>query len=607
MSVAIPYSFFAEIAMKSTLLLSAAWLLTLLLRRKSAAVRHLAWNVTFAAVLALPFVAMALPALRVPVASSILSAGAIFRVDALGSAAQAAPEQTSQGEAALEAKSKPWTAAKWGVIAMAIWAVGAAVSWAQLLIGLAAMERLRRRAKSLEFAGLASMTRQLGIERQVSLLETEEGSMPFTYGVLRSTIFLPADAKRWEAERGRVVLLHELAHVRRGDGATHLLARMVLGLYWWNPIVRAAWHEFLKERERAADDLVLSLGAGASAYAGHLLEIASSMQSNEALGWAAVPMARRSQLEGRVSAILDPGRDRQTPRRASAIAASLVAILIMAPVAALEARSDPAQANVVFQASVSAPAAALMKEGDAARELQKWDRARAAYVKALAVLGSGPEKAPVLIHLGLTELAAKEYEKAIADFGRAQSADSSKTSEAQMWMAIAQVRQGHLDAAEALYQTALAAAEPKSPGAATIMELHAQLLRQQGRSDEAKTVQSEAAGIRAMQAAEASANKPAGPDVYKIGGEVSPPKVDVKVEPQYTEDARLAGYQGTVLLSIEIGADGVAHNIKVLRALAFGLDRKAIEAIGQWRFQPATKDGQPVKVKADVEVNFRLL
>jgi len=176
-----------------------------------------------------------------------------------------------------------------------------------------------------------------------------------------------------------------------------------------------------------------------------------------------------------------------------------------------------------------------------------------------------------------------------------------------MWTAIAQQRQNHPDAAEALYQSALAAAEPKSAAAATIMELHAQLLRQQGRVDEAKTIQNEADALRVAQAAQAAANHPASPDAYKIGGPISPPKLDSKVEPQYTEDARIAQYQGTAVLSIEVGVDGIAHNIRVIRALAFGLDQKAIEAINQWKFKPATKDGQPVKTEAQVEVNFRLL
>ncbi|MGK4277469.1 M56 family metallopeptidase, partial [Escherichia coli] len=85
------------------------------------------------------------------------------------------------------------------------------------------------------------------------------------------------------------------------------MARTALCLQWFNPLAWMAWREFLKERERAADDLVLNAGARASDYAGHLLEIARTMQSRPVSAAAAIAMARPSQLEGRLLAILDSG------------------------------------------------------------------------------------------------------------------------------------------------------------------------------------------------------------------------------------------------------------------------------------------------------------
>jgi TonB family protein len=78
-------------------------------------------------------------------------------------------------------------------------------------------------------------------------------------------------------------------------------------------------------------------------------------------------------------------------------------------------------------------------------------------------------------------------------------------------------------------------------------------------------------------------------------------------EPKYTKSARVAGIQGVVLLSAEVGPDGRAHNIRVLHSLDPGLDQNAIECVESWKFRPATKDGQPVAVRANVEVSFRLL
>ncbi len=100
--------------------------------------------------------------------------------------------------------------------------------------------------------------------------------MPMTFGWWRPAIFMPADANQWTEQRRRVVLLHELAHVLRGDVAAHLVTRVILTLYWFNPFAWIAWREFLKERERATDDLVLQAGARASDYAGHLVDVARS-------------------------------------------------------------------------------------------------------------------------------------------------------------------------------------------------------------------------------------------------------------------------------------------------------------------------------------------
>jgi beta-lactamase regulating signal transducer with metallopeptidase domain len=288
MSGSIQYSFFTEAALKSTALLGVGLLAVSLLRRKSAAVRHQVWSAAFAALLILPLLSVALPALRVPVASSLLAPNLVFRTNAAGTAAEPARQAGSNTTAELPARSA--TRVDGGRILMTLWAAGAAASFAQMLIGWAALERLRRRAHACDMPGFEAMRKLLEIENEVRLLETANGSMPIMYGLFSPVIFLPADATEWNAERRRVVLLHELAHVRRRDGATHLLARTALVFYWWNPLAWTAWRLFLKERERAADDLVLGAGADAPEYAGHLLEIARSMQLPAAFGWAAIAM-----------------------------------------------------------------------------------------------------------------------------------------------------------------------------------------------------------------------------------------------------------------------------------------------------------------------------
>jgi periplasmic protein TonB len=98
-----------------------------------------------------------------------------------------------------------------------------------------------------------------------------------------------------------------------------------------------------------------------------------------------------------------------------------------------------------------------------------------------------------------------------------------------------------------------------------------------------------------------------GGGVYRIGGGVSSPIPIYRVEPEYSEEARKAKFQGTVVLSIVIDERGIPTNFKVIRPLGLGLDEKAIEAVQKWRFKPGYRDGKAVAVLATVEVNFRLL
>jgi periplasmic protein TonB len=98
-----------------------------------------------------------------------------------------------------------------------------------------------------------------------------------------------------------------------------------------------------------------------------------------------------------------------------------------------------------------------------------------------------------------------------------------------------------------------------------------------------------------------------GGGAYRIGGGVSPPSILYKVEPEYSEEARKAKFQGTVLLFVIVDEHGNPRDIKVIRPLGLGLDQKAVEAVEKWKFSPGKKDGKPVPVQAQIEVNFRLL
>jgi TonB family protein len=642
------FSFLAGVAFKSAAVLSIAWLVAILLRRRSAAARHLVWTAAFAALLALPPLSLSLPGVPLPVSSTLLRPVVAF-------ATAAAPTPVRS-----ESPSAPVTSAinansprhfDWRLWLIGFWVAGTAAGLLHMLVGWLLVWRTRRVAKPMPEA--VSLARAL-VHDPVDILETRRGSMPMTFGWLRPAVFLPADAADWSEERRRLVLLHELAHVRRGDAATHLLARIALHLYWWNPLSWMAWREFVKERERAADDLVLATGACASDYAGHLLEIARGLQSAPAVGWAGIAMARRSQLEGRLIALLESGVNRSPSRRASAWLAALAALVITVPFAVLRAEDfsvvmpadveatirtaaaeknhamleDAAQASAAFlqfdlarkllDASLAIQVQTagqqsveygrgLVKIGDLERSRGNSGEAEAFYTKAVSVLGNRPEAARPLVDLGTAALAKREHGQALEYFQRAQAADPAHAGMATMWMAIMSA-QDHPQDAESLYRGALAVEDPESPEAATTKEVFASFLDKHGNPDEAATLRQQAADIRKALGAHAPVVRLASTaSGVRAGNGVTPPTLRDKVEPQYSEEARLAKYQGTAVISVDIGTDGIAHNMRVVRGLGLGLDEKALQAVSQWHFNPGAKDGQPVTVTATIEINFRLL
>ena len=138
--------------------------------------------------------------------------------------------------------------------------------------------------------------------------------MPLTWGWIRPVVLLPGDAEGWPTERRRVVLLHELAHVKRLDCLTQQLAQLSCAVYWFNPLFWWASMRMMVERETACDDLVLLSGVRPSEYAGHLLAVARERRTDRGVKTVAVAMARQANLERRLRTILDV---EATPRRLS--------------------------------------------------------------------------------------------------------------------------------------------------------------------------------------------------------------------------------------------------------------------------------------------------
>ncbi|HEY6400021.1 MAG TPA: M56 family metallopeptidase [Blastocatellia bacterium] len=348
-----------ELTLKGIMILAAARLLSVGLRNASAASRHAVWSLALGALLLLPALTWGVPEWRVailptppaPVAAntSLNTESSAALVERLPSAL---PSQAALGEIVapqVEAASAPSAAAApvWpfnaAQTALLIWAAGAMLVLARLLSGTLRMWRITRNAERLIDYPWSKLTNhlrgQLDIRDHVAIYVSEEVATPMTWGVLIPVIILPPESSAWSGEWRRVVLLHELAHIKRRDCLTQMLAHLACALYWFNPLVWFAARRLRIERELACDDCVLEVGTWASDYAKYLIEIAQTFEAVEPVTPVTVGMAC-SQLENRVRAILDPQLNRRRLSRRRKVTLTVAMAGGLWPLAALQATSQ---------------------------------------------------------------------------------------------------------------------------------------------------------------------------------------------------------------------------------------------------------------------------
>ena len=349
---------FAEASARASVILATTGLVAAALRRSSASARHLVWVFGLASALLVPALSMAVPKLEVPIvrfAAPVTGVAEATGQDHNGGTEErraffqksSSLEQSSSAAPLLRVTPVPFassapSAVSPSALALAIWALGAAVVLGRMLLGILAVQWMSRRtrvASEGRWLALArGLTADLGL-KNVRFVQSATASMPMAWGVFRASVLMPAGADAWPAHRLRVVLLHELAHVKRRDCLTHLVAQIACAAYWFNPLAWIAARRLRAERERACDDLVLAMGTRGSDYADELLDIARGMQRQRfpaVLGGASLAMAHRSQLEGRLIAILDPSVPRRGLTRARAAAAAAVFAVLIVSVASVQ-------------------------------------------------------------------------------------------------------------------------------------------------------------------------------------------------------------------------------------------------------------------------------
>jgi beta-lactamase regulating signal transducer with metallopeptidase domain len=278
-----------------------------LCRRAAPSVRNLVWNAALLACAVAPVALILGPQLTIQLPARLV-ATASHAIGGPNNRAANLPATSQPGvsSGAFESVSHR-TSEAIGKIVLAVWLSGMVFFAIRFLRQLLFARRLVRRGTRATHDKLgpllAAAKSALGVRADVTVLESAEIDIPIATGILHATILLPASANEWGDDELRVVLLHELAHVRRADIWARAAAMVACGLHWFNPVVWMLSALATRDAELAADDLVLRAGVRPSSYADTLLNLAASMLRYP-YAQPAMPLARPAFLADRVHAIL---------------------------------------------------------------------------------------------------------------------------------------------------------------------------------------------------------------------------------------------------------------------------------------------------------------
>jgi TonB family protein len=343
-----------------------------------------------------------------------------------------------------------------------------------------------------------------------------------------------------------MALAHEWSHIQRRDLHTQLLAQLVCCLYWFQPLVWLAARRLRQEREQACDDAVLAGGVKAHEYAAELMELARAA-TRSPLG--ALAMAEVSDLEGRVRALLDRRRNRGGLGVWRGLAVAGVFSAILVPMAVLRAQSPagPALLTGFVHDGTGArvPGASVTAHPmDGAESNQITTRTDAVGAYRFPLLPQGQ----YLLEFSVPGFAAAKREVTLA---------AGQTAQLDIALTVGSVQ--------------------------------------------------EAIVVKGKRPASASAVPAGPPRRIRVGGNVQAAKLIVQVPPEYPPDLQQAGIETSVTIKALISTTGEPMNLEVVSPGGDPrLVRAALDAVKQWRYQPARLNGEPVVIDTQITVDFRL-
>ena len=538
--------------MKMSLIVLGALAVSMLLRRRSAALRHWILAAGVACAASMPFLTEVVPAWAVPFASptAFTRYEDPFR-DTGASASQAPrPSATSRGAGAEStiAPAQRWDV--WGV-ARGIWLAGAALGLSVLLIGLLRLAWLAIHARPVtegRWHDLAcDIAKRYELRRPVTLLQSAHPSLLVTWGLARPKVILPSAADSWSDDRIRVVLSHEFAHIRRGDWIVQLSAEFLRAFYWFNPLVWVACRRLRLESEHACDDEVMSQGVGGADYATHLVELARALNHRRHTWFPAPAMARPSSLERRVRAMLNVHHDRGSISRRTRAAIFALLFGVTAAVAAAQSGYATFSGVIADESGRGIPQVTVKLSNDARQS--KYE---------VKTNGVG--------RFEFVGLPAGEYGLEVQGAGfRALSENLALSGQ--------NLQRNYTLSVGTLQETVNVIDDARDPRPSTIKERL----------------------VPAPVACTPSAD----------GGRIVPPKKLRDFAPSYPASLRATGMAATVQLKARIALDGYLTDIATIEDVHPEFVSSAISAVREWAYTQTLLNCEPVSVGMTITVNFK--
>jgi beta-lactamase regulating signal transducer with metallopeptidase domain len=550
---------------KTSLVVLVALGVTTLLRHRSAALRHWVLAVAIGCSAAMPLMEIALPSWPVrltgPAIFQIEMANGTVRLTSDPSETLAPPSSAGSGSSRTErnvagAQTQsgiPFALEDVRQLILPVWIAGFAISALILLIGLARLAWLASRSQLIGHGKCREMLDQIagacGVQRPVLLLQSDHPSLLVTWGLLVPKVILPASAGEWSEGRARVVLSHELAHIRRGDWIVQMAGELLRAVYWFNPLMWIVCRRLRLESEHACDDEVISMGVEGPDYATHLVDLARGLRHSRQTWFPAPAMARPSSLERRVRAMLNERLDRNRISLSAQASVVVVLLSLTAAIAAAQNAFATFSGSVVDEQGQGIPDVSLVLT-DAQRQAKYEVKSNS--VGAFEFVGLPPA----------------EYGFEVRGIG------------------FRELRERLSVAGENLQRS---------------------ITLQIGRLQETVNIVGGGDGDDSgpPQIREAKAPDLSGCKASSVGGRIIPPRKIRNINPQYPPSLRGTGTSGAVVMEGRIEVDGFIRDIRIIGDAHPELANAAIAAVREWQFSHTLLNCRPVEVGMTITANFR--